>query len=168
MKCVNKSLLHAIIVMQIFFASCSSTEDVAFKQPYLSQITNTECLGIDNEIVDGRDDNGHCSFEMVFDGNMARCRFTSLDYPCDFGKVNVKIIYQEGTLTIVEFPSSDEADCRCETDATFTIVNLPEDDFILRMYHGDTNGSYNEDKPIYTGKVNLKIGSITIPYSTYK
>ena len=75
------------------------------------------------------------------------CRFNSLQYPCDFGKVNINVSYSNKTLTIVEFPSSDQADCLCEVDASFVIENLPDVDFIIKVYHGDTFGNYNADKP---------------------
>lgn len=146
-------------------ASCSASEDVTFKYPYLSMLSNTECLNvIDAESAQSRAENGNGYFEMVLEGTTAKCKFISLDYPCDFEKVNVNVTYNKGTLSIVEYPSSDKADCRCETNAAFSIKNIPEEDFILKIYHGDTTGNFIEETPKYTGRFNIMNGSITIPY----
>lgn len=153
------------IVLVLVFTSCSSTEEVISKNPYLSQIANTECLGIaDTDAPQSRGNDTHGSFEMIMDGTTARCRFMSLEYPCDFEKVNINISFNDGVLTIVEYPSSDEADCRCETDATFTINNLPDTDFILKIYHGDTKGNFNVASPKFSGRVRIADGSFSTPY----
>lgn len=67
-------------------------------------------------------------------------------------------------MTIVEYPSSDTADCRCEIDATFTIENIPHNEFVLKIYHGDTNGNYNKTALKYEGRINPAEGKIMIPY----
>ena len=104
------------------------------------------------------------SFEMFFDGQTAECRFISLDYPCDFWKVNVRTIYSTGTLMIIEYSTFDEAACRCKVDASFTIENIPQNEFVLKIYHGDTNGNYNKTTPKYEGRINPAEGKIMIPY----
>lgn len=155
--------ISSFIILNL--GSCSSTEDAISKPPYLSQLHNTECMTRASfEAYNSRADTDGGSFEMTFDGGVARCKFTSLDYPCDFGKVNVKVSFGDGVMTIVEFPSHDKADCRCETDATFTIMNVPEKDFILKLYHGNTAGHYNENSPIYVGAISIDSGTVTIPY----
>lgn len=159
------SAIIALIATSNVLGSCSSAEETILKQPYLSQLNNTECIShTRTEAFLRRADESKCTFEMIFEGSVAKCKFTALDYPCDFGKVNINVSYEDGVLTIVEFPSSDEADCRCETDATFTIINAPEKDFILKIYHGDTTGKYNKDSPRYSGTINVKDHSINIPY----
>lgn len=153
------------IVLVLALTSCSSTEEVLSKTPYLSQINNTECLGIaDTDALQNRGNDTHGSFEMIMDGTTAQCRFNSLEYPCDFEKVNINVSYNDGVLTIVEYPSSDEADCRCETDATFTINNLPDTDFILKIYHGDTKVNFNIATPQFSGRVRIADGSFSTPY----
>ena len=159
------SAIITLLAISNVLGSCSSAEETILKQPYLSQLNNTECI---TEALQSRAEESNCSFEMTFEGSVAECKFTSLDYPCDFGKVNIKVLYEDGVLTIVEFPSSDEADCRCETDATFTIINAPEKDFILKIYHGDTTGKYNKDSPRYSGTINVKDLSINIPYDIWE
>ena len=152
-------------LMLISLESCSSAEETILKQPYLSHLNNTECISHpDVEALQSREDGVKGTFEMILEGSIATCKFTSLDYPCDFGKVNVNVLFKNGILTIVEFPSSDEADCRCETEASFSIMNIPDKDFILKIYHGNTTGKYNEDSPIYSGTVRIDDKSITIPY----
>lgn len=160
MKHVILSSVVAILSLCVL-TSCSGTEDVALKFPYLSMLGNTDCHG---SIDRSRVDRGNGSFEMILDGTTAKCKFVSLDYPCDFGKVNVNVIYNEGILAIVEYPSSDIADCRCETDASFYILNMPEEDFILKIYRGDTFGNFNEEFPRYTGRFSIEKGIISIPY----
>lgn len=153
------SAIAAIMVL----ASCTSTEDTPPAAPRLSSLNNTECLGFSPQ---SRSDNGYIgSFEMILDGSAARCKFTSLLYPCDFGKVNVSVDYSDGILTIVEYPSSDFADCLCETNASFTIEDIPQNDFVLKIYRGAaSSGTYYEEYPMYTGKFSIREGALTIPY----
>ena len=155
-----------IAVMAVWLmSSCSSTEGVTAQYPYISSLANTNCLShidTDNDFSRGSDATG--IFEMTVDGTTAHCKFTSLDYPCDFEKVNISVTYSEGVMTLVEYPSSNSADCRCETDATFIIKNIPENEFILQIYHGDINGEINKDAPKFIGKVQPTNGSLTIPY----
>ena len=162
-----KSSVNMIVmtIMLIFMlSSCSSVEDMALRHPYLSQLNNTECLNSkDIDFSQSRSEDSNGWFEMVFDGNTAKCKFTSLEYPCDFEKVNVNVFYREGVLTIVEYPSSDKADCRGEVDASFLIENVPQQDFTLKIYHGDTIGRFNPDKSLYDGEISLSDGKITIP-----
>ncbi len=67
-------------------------------------------------------------------------------------------------MTIIEYPSSDTADCRCEIDAFFTIANIPQNGFILKIYHGDTEGNYDVDNPKYVGYVNIDNNKISVRY----
>lgn len=78
--------------------------------------------------------------------------------------MNVKIAYNEGGIILIEYPTSDKSDCRCEIDASFTIENIPQNDFILKIYHGDTHGNYNIDNLKYEGRINQTDGKIVIPY----
>lgn len=145
--------------------SCSSTEDTIVKQPYLSNLNDTGCLDhLSAPALQTRGFDAETTFEMVFEGSTARCKFTALEYSCDFEKVNVDVTYEDGVMTIVEYPSSDMADCICETDATFIIQDMPTEDFILKIYRGTTTGEFNPDQPIYSGVVRIKNGSFTIPY----
>lgn len=137
-------------VAVLLMNSCSTTEDTLARFPNISGLANTDCLShvdIDNEFSRSSEATG--LFEMTMNGTIAHCKFSSLDYPCDFKKLNVDIIYHENILTIVEYPSSDKADCRCEISATFLIENMPQQDFILRIYHGDTTGNFNPNTPKY-------------------
>ena len=84
-----------------------------------------------------------------------KSRFTSLDYPCDFGMVNVRMTYD---------PSHDNTDCRCETEASFIIENVPEGDLMLRIYHGDTSGRYDVGTPGYSGRIEFVGGRMSVPY----
>lgn len=160
---VNMFFMTTMLIFML--SSCSNVEDMALQHPYLSQLNNTECLNsTDINFSQSRSEDSNGSFEMVLDGNTAKCKFSSLEYPCDFEKVNVNVFYSEGVLTIVEYPSSDKADCRCEISASFLIENVPQQDFILKIYHGDTTGRFNPDTPVYDGKISLSDSKITIPY----
>lgn len=152
------------IIAILTLSACSSVEDITYNYPYISNLTNTECLSSHTDTYNRDSDTGNGTFEMTLKERTGICRFTSLDYPCDFGKVNIKVSYADGVLKIVEYPSSDNADCRCETDASFIIENIPDNDFILKIYHADMNGKFNENNPTYTGKVNLVDGGLSIPY----
>lgn len=157
--------IFAMLLAFIALSSCSSMEDVAIQNPYISNLGNTGCLSHwDTDNAESRSDVNKGSFEMLFDEQGAKCKFTSLDYPCDYEQVNVKITYNDGIMTIVEYPSSDTADCRCKIDASFTIENIPQNDFILEIYHGDTQGNYNKATPKYEGRVKQTDGKIIIPY----
>lgn len=102
-----------------------------------------------------KDDNG---------SRQGKSRFTSLDYPCDFGMVNVRMTYDSGVLTVVEYPSHDNTDCRYETEASFIIENVPEGDLMLRIYHGDTSGRYDVGTPGYSGRIEFVGGRMSVPY----
>lgn len=155
----------AISLAAIALGSCSSMEDAVMQNPYISYLENTGCLSHwDTDNVESRGEINNCTFEMIFDGENAKCKFTSLEYPCDYGNVNLKITYNDETMIIIEYSSSDTADCRCEIDASFTIENIPQNDFILKIYHGDTHGNYNIANPKYEGRINQTDGKIVIPY----
>ncbi|MDE6190409.1 MAG: hypothetical protein K2G47_02175 [Muribaculum sp.] len=157
--------LIAITLTSIISSSCSSMEDAVIQNPCISNLENTGCISHwDTDNVERHSEVNKGSFEMLFDGQVTRCKFTSLDYPCDYEQVNVKVTYNDGTMTIVEYPSSDTSDCRCNIDASFTIENMPHHDFILKIYHGDTECNYDNATPKYEGRVNQTDGKIIIPY----
>ena len=160
-------ILQLMPISFIFIAlnSCSSMEDIAVQYPYISNLINTDCLSHrDIEDTENRSENNNGTFEMIFEGQIAKCKFTSLDYPCDYEQVNVKIAYNEGGMILIEYPTADKADCRCEIDASFIIENISQNDFILKIYHGDTHGNYNIDNLKYEGRINQTEGKIVIPY----
>lgn len=165
---MKTSINNLWLIFAVFIAvctSCSSTEDTIVKQPYLSNLTNTGCLNdLFAPALQTRGFDAETTFEMIFEGSTARCKFSTLVYSCDFGKVNVDVTFEDGVMTIVEYPSSDQADCICETDATFTIQDMPTEDFILKIYRGTTTGEFNPDRPQYSGVVRIKDGSFIIPY----
>ena len=112
--------LVAIYLASIALSSCSSMEEATIQNPYISNLGNTGCLSHwDTDNAESRSEVNNGMFEMIFDGEDAKCKFTSLEYPCDYEQVNVKITYNEGIMIIIEYPSSDKADCRCEIDASF-------------------------------------------------
>lgn len=157
--------LIAITLAPIVSNSCSSMEDTVIQNPYISNLENTDCISHrDTDNAESRSEVNKGSFEMLFEGQVTRCKFTSLVYPCDYEQVNVKVTYTDGTMTIVEYPSSDTADCRCNLDASFTIENIPQNEFVLKIYHGDTEGKYNNETPKYVGRINPIEGQIIIPY----
>lgn len=157
--------LIAIILVSIVSSSCSSMEDVVIQNPYISNLENTGCISHwDTDNAESRSEVNKGSFEMLFEGQITRCKFTSLEYPCDYEQVNVKVTYNDGTITIIEYPSSDTADCRCNIDATFNIENMPQNDFILKIYHGNIEGNYDNTTPKYEGIINQTDGKIIIPY----
>lgn len=159
---------RTIIGLSLFaiaLSSCSSSEDVVSLYPSIHDLENTECVSLfDTDGTGVRGEVSEGAFEMVFEKEAAKCKFTSLDYPCDFERVNVNIKYDGETMTIIEYPSSDMADCRCEVDASFIIKNIPQNDFILKIYPGDTEGNYNIDNPKYEGRVNRTYGKIVVSY----
>ena len=158
-------LIIAINLAAIALSSCSSMEDAVMQNPYISSLENTGCLSHwDTDNAESRSEVNKGSFEMLFEGQVAKCKFTSLDYPCDYEQVNVKIAYNEGGMILIEYPTADKADCRCEIDASFIIENIPQNDFILKIYHGDTHGNYNIDNLKYEGRINQTEGKIVIPY----
>ena len=157
--------LIVITLASIASTSCSSMEDTVIQNPLISNLANTGCISHwDSVNTESRSEVRKGSFEMFFDGQAAECRFISLDYPCDFWKVNVRTIYSSGPLTIIEYSTFDEAACRCEVDASFTIENIPQNEFVLKIYHGDTDGNYNIAAPKFSGRVRVKDGSFSTPY----
>ena len=161
---IKLSFVTAFLIFML--SSCSSVEDVVSQRPYLSQLSNTECLN--HKDIDftqnSRSENRNGSFEMIFVDDVAKCKFNALEYTCDFWKVNVNVSFNDGVLTIVEYPSFDNATCLCEIDASFLIEKIPQQDFILKIYHGDTNGNFNIKAPKFSGRVSVMNGSFSTPY----
>lgn len=140
-------LLYVAAVMLIAMNSCTSTEELTTTYPYLSQLRNSECL----HSRANDDENTYVSptiFEIRILGRTAECSLKSLQYPCDFENVNVDVSYNDGVMTIIEYPSSDMADCICEVDASFKIEELPEESFQLEIYRGNTEGLYDKNYPM--------------------
>lgn len=159
------NLITSLILVIAGFCSCSSTEDVVTRTPYVANLCNTDCLSVpESDGIETYSKESVSSFEMNFEGTSANCNFISLDYPCDFDKVNIIVTYSYGTMIIVEYPSSDMADCRCETDASFTIENIPENDFLLKIYHGNPSGDFDELNPKFSGRIVIANGGIKTPY----
>ena len=171
---MNKSQFIAtfMVILTLTINSCSSVEELISQNPQLYQLRNTECLTAYSDNVeesDGEDSGqyGYGTFQMTYreDRTTCDCKFNSLNYPCDFEKVNVDVTFSDDTLIIVEYPSSDMADCKCLVDASFTIKDLPIDDFTMKIYHGDTSGNYNPDAPKYVGKGrSIASGTLEVPY----
>ncbi len=160
---LRTDIMCACVVALSALSSCSSAGDLILRYPYLSQLSNTECL---NSRSDGNDDyyRRRTTFEMNISDNTAKCSFKALYYPCDFEKVNVDISYADGILTIVEYPSSDMADCICEVDTSFNIEDLPGSKFLLKVYRGNTDGQYNKDYPILSEIIEVRDGVVIFPY----
>lgn len=162
------SVITSLIVVPL--ASCSSSEDLLACNPSITQLTSSGCLITNSGLNDRLDDEGadklfcNTTFEMRITRNDAECSFKSLEYPCDFEKVNVEVFFEDKTLTIIEYPSSDMADCRCKVDANFNIKNIPSDSFELKIYHGNTNGEYNKNLPKLLEVVHVMNGSVIFPY----
>lgn len=159
---LRTDIMCAAAVALAALASCSSTEDLASRFPYLSQIENTECLN--SRAIDDDTNGGRTTFAMRISGTFAECCFKGLAYPCDFRNVNVEVSYHDGIMTIIEYPSSDMADCLCEVDASFVIEDFPADRFILKIYRGNTKGHYDKVNPILTQVVDPKKGYLKFPY----
>lgn len=63
---VNMTVI-TIIMLIFMLSSCSSVEDITLQHPYLSQLTNTECLNSkDIDYSQSRSDDSNGSFEMAF------------------------------------------------------------------------------------------------------
>ncbi len=160
------------MIIATMAVSCSSMEEITSKYPTINNLKNTECKTHELEIVNSDASEPDSDFEhgtiQIWCGDIPMkiiCRFNSLQYPCDFEKVNINVSYFNKTLTIVEFPSSDQADCLCEVDASFVIENLPDEDFIIKVYHGDTFGYYNADKPKFVGNTKSIVSGEKLEYS---
>ncbi len=154
----SRNSIYLATLMLITLSSCSGTEELVSK-PYLSDLNHTGCLNTRSSL-----DFEECTFEMIISGNTADCFFKSLEYPCDFEKVNIDFSYNEDTLTVVEYPSSNAANCLCNVDASFRIEDLPKGNIILKIYSADTKGQYNKEKPVLTEMIEVKNGTVRFPY----
>lgn len=164
MKLLRNLLLFSTASIVI---SCSSMDDISMKYPTISAIKNTECecpTIFDAIPIDNQDDNDGCIFKMTKEGSTAKCTFISLQYPCDFGHVNIEVAYENNIMTIVEYPSSDLADCRCKIDVSFSLENMPQQDFLLKIYRGNTDGQYNANYPKCIKKISFYDNQIELSY----
>lgn len=67
--------LIVITLASIASSSCSSMEDAVIQNPYISNLENTGCIShwdTDNTKSRSEDNNG--SFEMLFEGQLSRCK----------------------------------------------------------------------------------------------
>lgn len=165
------TIISSALLAACALCSCSSTEDIVNpKMPFLTNVQNSDCLSSRSELDSDSENYPHWewwrdgAFEMYLEGSHAKCKFYSLHYNCDYERVNIKIIYQQGVLSIVEYPSSNNANCLCDIDATFTIEDIPDGPFLLKLYSAYIDGNYDVDKPEFVGNVNLSDGGIFIPY----
>lgn len=158
------------ILSVLLLASCSSSEDNAIEttvSPTVALLSDAGCLNgrSDMNAASRADEADGCTFEMALDGTVAQCKFTNLVYDCNYGKVNVKVSFKDNVLSIVEYPSDEGVDCLCRTNAEFTINDIPDKDFTLKIYAGETaTGKYNAANPRYAGRVVVKDGGIKVAY----
>ena len=166
----------AAAVLAFVFASCSSTD--LSKYPYLSNISDSGCLGNDDfdyPAVRSETDNPDIPkhiFEMTWEGNEAKCKYYLPYYTCGL-QPNINVIYNDGVMTIIEFPTGMVIDCTCPQEVYFDIKDFPENDFILKIYRGKTKvndigeiegtGEYDEAHPLFDGLVEIKKGSFSTP-----
>ncbi len=69
----------SITLSSIALSSCSSMEDVAIQNPYISNFGNTGCrLHWNTDNAESRSEVNKGSFEMFFEEQVAKCKFTSL------------------------------------------------------------------------------------------
>lgn len=175
--------MHKVIIMRnlikqtstailsvLLLASCSSSEDNVIENtinPTVSLLTDTGCLENRSDLgaASRADEADGCTFAMTLDGTVAHCKFTDLVYDCNYGKVNVKVSFKDNVLSIVEYPTEDGVDCLCRTNAEFTINDIPDKDFTLKIFAGQTGtGKYNAENPAYSGRVIVKDGGIKVEY----
>lgn len=145
--------------------SCSSVEE-----PACRDTSNPEGVRVVN-ILSSTDDN-ESDFVygtiQVWCGDVPMkciCLFHALKYPSDYGKVNIKATYSDKVLTLVEYPSSDKSENFCIVNASCTIENIPDEDFIIKVYHGDIYGNYNADKPNFVGDTKSIASGEKLEYS---
>lgn len=178
----KSNFIVSFIFIIVGMSSCSTVEDIVLPEepkpeekpellgPKIAEIFSSGCLGTpDPDLIEayGQDNDGG-TFEMIIDEGSAKCKFSSLVYSCG-QKAGVKvsyISYKDGVMTIVEYPLSEwEADCLCEIDVSFTIEDLPKEDFMLKIYRGkNVTGEYDELRPRYSSRVVIADGGIKIPY----
>lgn len=165
-----KLISNFLFLTTAFIAiSCSSIDDLCVRYPTISSINNTECecpTLLSAIILDSHDEieSDQCIFSMTKDGSIAKCSFTALQYPCDFGQVNIDVTYENDIMTIVEYPSSDLADCRCKMDVSFFIENMPQHDFLLKIYRGNTHGQYDNHYPNCVKKISYSDAQVEFAY----
>lgn len=160
---LRTNIFYVAVFMVAALSSCSSTEGLSSHYPYLSQLSNSKCLN-SRALDDEESNDTDAYFEMKITGNTAECLIKSLKLTCGFGLVNVDVSFNDGIMTIVVYPASGVMmDCLCEVDTNFKIEELPEGNFILKLYNGYGEGEYNKDYPMITEVIKVENGTVTFP-----
>lgn len=166
--------LLSIIMLLVCMSSCSTTEEFVKDEtdseevnpivPVIKNLLISECLGHpDIDFIEKYGTNDNDYFEMKIDGSVAKCKFAKMAAECSWRlKVNASI--KDNTLTIIAYcPNKHLADCECELESTFTIENIPEEDFRLKIYIGKrVTGEYDESRLFYDGKVVVADGALKV------
>ena len=84
-------------------------------------------------------------FSICLEGNVAKCKFEDLIYACDFPPANVDLTTEGNNIYIVEYPSSDMADCLCTADVSFDIMNIESGEYCLYIYRGNEKGEHGDN-----------------------
>ena len=173
-----------VLLLIACLSSCSTVEDFVQEEeiekenepiiPNISNLLMSKCLALsdldfmevlgEDEEIEDMEDGGY--FEMVINGKSAKCKFGSQTVSCEL-PFKFNVFYKDGTLVIVVYPVAEAwANCICEHDYSFSIENIPQKDFMLKIYKGkNKTGEYDENKPSYTGKVVLADGGLKIPFN---
>jgi hypothetical protein len=91
--------------------------------------------------------------DVEFTGKSVQISYFDFEVTCDFTKVNVTFIFENGFLSITQQGSPNRAKCICYTDVSYTINGISQDEvnviFIngMQVYCYNGNENKGEDVP---------------------
>lgn len=124
-------------------------EDKGQKVPELADQANSGC-------IDTRADGGE-TFETIVlqrDGGVIACQLRNYDANCGLERfdVNMRVVKADAgadsVLIDVTPVAPDTKDCYCPYNASFTLRNMPEDDFVLKCWWYEGLVSLKEGEPL--------------------
>lgn len=136
-----------------------SEEEQPLSEAYIASLMDSGCKKeiFDNYESKAWDNETQTMFSICLEGNVAKCKFEDLVYACDFPPANVDLTTEGNNIYIVEYPSSDMADCLCTADVSFDIMNIESGEYCLYIYRGNEKGEHG-DNPRLKQTIVLKQG----------
>ena len=141
--------LFVLTGVALNMASCSTEEpeEQPLSEAYIASLMDSGCKEdvFDNYESKTWDNETQTMFSICLEGNVAKCKFENLIYACDFPPANVDLTTEGNNIYIVEYPSSDMADCLCTADVSFDIMNIESGEYCLYIYRGNEKGEHGDN-----------------------
>jgi len=124
-------------LIMLFAVSCAKSE-------LESQIPNVSSTPCKQDVLKSSEFSDKVDVKFTNKGvQITHCNF---EVSCDFTTVNVTHTFVNGVLRITQQGSSNQADCICYTDVSYTVEGISQDEVNVIFINGVQVYCYNENK----------------------